>query len=708
MAFLEKISFGRSSRVPLVLQVEAAECGLACLAMILGAHGHHVDLATMRGQFSVSMKGASLSNLIHIAAKVELGARPLRLELSDLGELRLPCILHWNLNHFVVLTKVGKDSVTLLDPAFGERHLTFAEVSKSFTGVALELWPNPAFRPKEAAESVRWRDLLGSVRGLGKSAVQIILLALTLEVLSLFAPLYMAWVVDDVIVTEDVPLLQLLVIAFSIALFLQVAMSTMRSWLIIYMSTSISVQWRSNIFSHLVSLPIQYFEKRTLGDVVSRFDSVNQIQRTLTTSFLEAILDGVMTTATLLLMLHYSPAMTAVAVAAVMLYALMRWAWFYPLRVANEKQIISGAKQQSHFLETIRGVKAIKLFSKHQDRRASWLALLTHEVNANLQQQKLQLYFRIVSTLGFGMENLLLVALGAMYVIEGSLSVGILMAFLAYKGQFISRANALIDKVLDFQMLRVQGERLGDIVLTETEQLHADMDREGRGLPEPSLSVRTLHYRYGEQEPWVLSGVDFDVAAGESVALVGASGCGKTTLMNVLLGILPMQQGSIQIGGVDVRQLGVNSFRRMVGTVLQDDVLFAGSIKDNISFFDHGADQAWVEQCASLASVLEEIKAMPMGFNTLVGDMGTVLSGGQKQRILLARALYKRPLLLFLDEATSHLDVSKERQVNAAICALKMTRIIIAHRPETIASADRILTLEQGKIVSSELSARAA
>ena len=250
-------------------------------------------------------------------------------------------------------------------------------------------------------------------------------------------------------------------------------------------------------------------------------------------------------------------------------------------------------------------------------------------------------------------------------------------------------------------MLQLQGERLGDIVLTEPEQIDPVHVYALAALPEPSLKVQGLRYRYGEQEPWVVNGVSFDIKAGESVAIVGASGCGKSTLMGVLLGILPSQEGVIQIGGTDVKQLGIDTFRSMVGTVLQDDVLFAGSIRDNISFFDADGDLAWIEQCASIAAVLDEVKAMPMGLNTLVGDMGTVLSGGQKQRILLARALYKRPQLLFLDEATSHLDVGRERQVNGAIASLKMTRIIIAHRPETIASADRVLTMEGGQVVSS-------
>jgi ATP-binding cassette subfamily B protein RaxB len=310
----------------------------------------------------------------------------------------------------------------------------------------------------------------------------------------------------------------------------------------------------------------------------------------------------------------------------------------------------------------------------------------------------LQLLYKLINGLLFGVENILIIWLGAKLVLDGNFTVGVLMAFLAYKGQFDTRVSSLIDKYFEVKMLQLQGERLADIVTTEPEtgqetNLHL-IDKE---LP-ATLSVQNVRYRYAEQEPYVLDGVTFTINEGESVAIVGPSGCGKTTLLNVLLGILPASEGDVMIGGANVKHIGVNALRATIGTVLQDDVLFAGSIADNISFFDPEANQAWIEQCAAMAAIAPDIMAMPMGYNTLVGDMGTVLSGGQKQRVLLARALYKRPKILFLDEATSHLDVAKEQEVNAAIKALAMTRIIVAHRPETIASANRVIVLVGGKV----------
>jgi ATP-binding cassette, subfamily B, bacterial CvaB/MchF/RaxB len=274
------------------------------------------------------------------------------------------------------------------------------------------------------------------------------------------------------------------------------------------------------------------------------------------------------------------------------------------------------------------------------------------------------------------------------------------MAFNAYKGQFDTRVSSLIDKFFEVKMLQLQGERLADIVFSEPEASH-DSSRAGDSAAlESSLEVNNLRFRYAEHEPFVLDGVDLKIAPGESVAIVGPSGCGKTTLINVMLGMFPPTEGKVLLGGVDVKQIGIGNLRSQVGTVMQDDVLFAGSIADNISFFDLHADREWIEECARMAAIAQEISAMPMAYNTLVGDMGTVLSGGQKQRILLARALYKRPKLLFLDEATSHLDIAKEQEVNAAIKSLNITRIIVAHRPETIATASRVIVLAEGKVVA--------
>jgi len=691
------LSWTFSRALPILLQTEATECGLACLAMVTGFYHYHVDLMALRRRFPISLKGATLSDIMRIAQKLNMGTRPLKLDLKDLDKLRLPCVLHWNFNHFVVIKEVQARQVIIHDPAMGARALSWDAVSKAFTGVALEVWPGPDFKPTREIHTVGLRQLMGRVSGLSNSLGQILVLALSLEIFGLISPFFLQWVMDNVLVAADRDLLTTLALGFGLLMLIQQAVSIVRSWVILYMGTNLNLQWRANIFTHLIQLPVEYFEKRHLGDIVSRFGAIDQIQHTVTTSFLEAILDGLMTIATLGMVFLYSPMLGGIATAAMTIYTISRWIWYGPLRNATDEQIVHAAKQQTHFLESIRGIKTIKLFQRQDHRRSSWLTLLVEQINANLRAQKLQLAYKLLNGLLFGIENILIIWLGARAVLDGNFSAGALMAVLAYKNQFDARASALVDKFYDLRMLRLQGARLADIVLTEPEATSSQHLTETCAIA-PSISVNHLSFRYADQEPMILDDISFRIQAGESVAIVGPSGCGKTTLINILLGILHPTSGEVTIDGIGINRCGIDTLRALVGTVLQDDVLFAGSIADNIHFFDPQADQAWVEQCAEMAAIADEIRAMPMGYQTLVGDMGTVLSGGQKQRVLLARALYKRPKILFLDEATSHLDVAKEKIVNEAIKSLKMTRVIIAHRPETIATASRVILILNGKI----------
>ncbi|QCP48397.1 peptidase domain-containing ABC transporter [Trinickia violacea] len=700
MSFLERLSFGVGRKLPMLLQTEAAECGLACLAMIAGYLGHHEDVATLRSRFPVSLKGTSLSRLIEIAQQLGLGARALKLDLDQLDQLRVPCILHWNFNHFVVLKEVSVRSAVIHDPAQGTRKLPLNVLSRSFTGVALELWPTSALEPREAAPSIKLRALLGPVAGLSRALAQVLVLALALEVFVLVHPFFLQWVIDEVIVSTDRDLLTVLALGFGLLLIMQQATSAIRALVLMYFGTTLNLQWRANVFTHLLNLPLRYFERRHLGDVVSRFGSIETIQKTLTTSFLSAVIDGLMTVVTLAMMFVYSRLLGCVALGTMALYALMRWLSYQPLRRATEEQIVRAAKQESHFLETVRGIKTIKLFNRQNERRSGWLSLLVEQINAGLRIQKLQLLYQQLNGLLFGIDGILVIWLGARMVMDGQFTVGALMAFNAYKGQFDNRVASLIDKYFEVKMLQLQGERLADIVFQQSEpganQRHVPGELDNLAA---SIEFDAIGFRYADGEPAVLDGISLVIEPGESVALIGASGCGKTTLVNVLLGMLEPTAGKVRIGGVDVDRLGLDRLRSLVGTVLQDDVLFAGSIAENISFFDPDSDTQWIAECARLAAVHDDITAMPMGYNTLVGDMGTVLSGGQKQRVLLARALYKRPKILVLDEATSHLDLQREQQVNSAVNALRMTRVIVAHRPETIASAERIVMLKEGRVV---------
>lgn len=364
-----------------------------------------------------------------------------------------------------------------------------------------------------------------------------------------------------------------------------------------------------------------------------------------------------------------------------------------PLRRASEEAIIHSAKQSSHFMETMRGIRAIKRFDKQTLRQNTWQSLFVNQINAGLKTQKLGLAFGFINGIIFGLENLIVIYLGASYVINGTFTVGILMAFIAYKNQFGGRVSSLIDKFVQVKMLSLHGERLADIVLSEKEKQEFILDKPK--IENYDIEVKNLSFKYSDDEPYIFENLNFKIQENTSVAIVGATGCGKSTLMSLLLGELTANSGEIKIAGKLIKTMNDVNSLNCVACVSQDDVLFAGSLLENISFFDDKLDKEWVEICAKMVGIHNEIMAMPMNYQTLVGDMGSVLSGGQKQRIFIARALYQKPKILLMDEATSHLNVEKEQEINEMIKSLNITRIMIAHRPETIASADRVICLNK-------------
>lgn len=691
---LDKLATSWGSRLPMVMQTEAAECGVACLAMIVGYHGQPCEITELRRHLSVSLKGTSLKHLVGMAERLGFAARPLRLELAELCQLSTPCILHWDLHHFVVLAKVTGDAIVIHDPAVGVRRLPMAAVSRHFTGVALELTPVGELAPAKEPERVRLRSILGRVVGLRRSLGQLLALALAIEVFAVMGPLFMQWVVDHALVGGDRDLLLVLALGFGMLLLLRTMVSAMRGWIVIVLGASLKVQGRTNIFSHMINLPASYFEARHLGDVVSRFCSQDAILQAITTDVVEAVLDGLLVGVTLAIMFMFAPTLTFVAIAGALLYGLLRWVSYTPLRLASAEAIVWGARRDSHVLETLRGVKTIKLFNAQDSRRAHWMNLLIEATNRQLTTQKLQLLVRTGNGLLIGTLAILVVWMGANLVLEKQMSIGMLLAFIAYKDQFFTRVSNLIDRAVELTMLRLHAERLADIALTKPEPRGAPADASETARP-VAIEVRNLRFRYSETDPWVLDRLSFRIEPGETVAIVGASGCGKTTLLKILASLLTPTEGELLVDGQSLASLGTMRWRSMIGVVMQDDQLFAGSVADNICFFSDQPDKRRIEDCARLAALHDEIAAMPMGYHTLIGDMGTVLSGGQKQRVLIARALYRQPGVLLLDEATSDLDVTNEKLVNAAIRATRVTRVIVAHRPETIRSADRVIDLDE-------------
>jgi ATP-binding cassette subfamily B protein RaxB len=688
VAFLSELL---APRVPVILQSEAPECGIACLAMVASFYGHRTDLSAMRLRLSPSLKGITLKHVAQIAETMGMTARGVQVPLDCLGKLRLPAVLHWDMNHFVVLASVSGRKITVHDPARGKRVLTLDEASRHFTGVAMEFTPSSGFQKKDEREKIKSWQLLGVASGLKGTIAQILLLSFALEVFAIAMPFFLQMVVDRVLVGRDRDLLTVLGVAFAALVVIQVAVSSVRAWVGVYLSTHINLKLLTTLFNHMLRLPLAWFEKRNIGDIVSKFRSVDAIQRTLTTTFVETAVDGVMVILTLVVMAYYSVMLTSVVVGAALLYGLLRWMFYYPQRYATDEQLAHEARSGTHFIETLRGMMAIKLNLRESERRSAYQNLVVDQTNAGVRVQHVGILQRAANALIFGLESVIVIWLAALLVMEGKFTVGMLYAFIGFKLIFLTRIINLIEKWNDFRMLDLHAERVADIALSAPESSKPALPGESASGT-LLIEAKDLGFAYGP-EGFVFRGVNLVVAPGETVAVVGPSGCGKTTLIKVLLGLLQPTEGEVRVNGRSLADWDTAQYRARIGAVMQDDQLFVGTIEDNISFFDTEHDPARVRECSRAAMIDEEIMAMPMQYNTIVGSLGMALSGGQKQRVLLARALYRKPQVLFLDEAFDQIDVALERRISSSLTGGLLSLLVVSHREETVSASIKRLEM---------------
>ena len=694
---VELLQFSYSSkRLPIILQTELAECGSACLAMVASYHGHKMSIEAIRQYLPSSLKGLSLKEIMQAATKLHLMPRALRLDLEQLCNLKCPAILHWNLDHFVVLESVQGNKVVIHDPAQGKRVLSLEEVSDNFTGVALELTPTNEFEQKSDIRKVKITELLRSVTGLKRALFQILLLSLVLQIFVLVSPFFMQITVDHVIATSDEHLLLALALGFGLLALIQMAATALRSWMILYLNSTLDVQLLANTLRHLLKLPLDYFEKRHLGDIISRFGSLRSVIALFTQGLIASIVDGIMAIATLVMMFVYSPKLAFIVLVAVFIYIIVKVITFRLNEQYKQESIVLSAKESTNFMETVRAVQTIKLFSKESQRESMWLNQYAASLNAGIKLGKLEIIIAAINQTVFPIAGVLIVWVGAQEIMASVFSIGMLYAFFSYQTQFTGKVSALIDILVEFKLAGVDLERVSDIVHAEIEQNNAQLLDNHHDL-KGEIEVKNLSFRYAENEAYVFQNLNFTIKSGETIVIIGTSGCGKSTLLKVLLGLFPPTSGDVLYDKTNITQIDTTSLRTQIAAVMQEDCLVAGSIAENIAFSDPQIDMQRVQTAAQMAAIHNEISKMPMAYNSLVGDMGTTLSGGQKQRIFLARALYVNPKILFLDEASSHLDTHTESIINSSIKEMSITRVIIAHRKETIALADRVIDLSAQK-----------
>ena len=691
----------KKGRIEFFRQAEAGECGLACLAMAASAYGRFLDLSQLRRRFPLSARGATAKVLIEIADTLGFHSRPMRAEITSLSKVETPAILHWDLNHFVLLTKISRSRsglrFTVADPAAGIRVLQETELSKHFTGVVIELSPHERFTRQDDRMKLKLSQLWTRMHGLAPALGRILTLSLIAQIAVLATPFYTQIAIDSALSNADTDLLTVLAVGFAGVVTINGLSSWLRSRLIVDLSNSLALQTAVNLFRHTIYLPTSWFEKRHLGDVVSRFGSLQPITDLLSRGLIASLVDGALALVTLCLMLIYSPLLTGVAGLVVVIYGLLKLAYYNVMKMSNANLLAAQAAETSSFLENIRGISTIKSFCQEGNRQRIWQNRKTDVINSTAKLGRLNSGFDAANAALVGFETIIFVYIAVRMAMNGNMTIGMLFAFQAYKQNFLSAVLRLIDQMLTYRLLDVHLSRISDIAFSEVEA-NSGPAPETSGVSPPRVELRDVSFAYGPGLPLVLDRVNIELPPGTSTALVGPSGAGKTTLMKILCGLLEPISGVVLIDGQPMAQYGVRRYRNQIGVVSQEDTLFSGSLAENISFFDADYSTQRVEDAATKSEIHADISAMPGRYETSVGDMGSNLSGGQKQRVLLARALYKQPNILFLDEGTAHLDLRTEAAVAAAIGSLGISRVIVAHRPETIRYSDRIFHVVGGRV----------
>ena len=687
------------ARVPVFLQSETAECGLACLAMVAASFNRDTDLHTLRMQFPGSIRGLTMGTLSRYAQKLGLLYRGLRAEPEHLDELRCPAILHWQMDHFVVLVGVRRKGCVIHDPAVGRRLCSWGEVDQKFTGVVLELWPGQS-SPREGAATTPQKPRLSlsevwsTLNRPAGSVLWVFALSLGLQLMLLAGPWHVQWTVDEALMSSDVHLVGVLGIGFAMLALFRVATNWLRSLVIMKLGYQMSFQLAGLLLGRLLKLPLPWFERRHLGDITSRFASLQPVRDFLVQGAAAILVDGLMVFMALVVMLVYSLQLGLLVLAVQLVLVGVHLLAVPYLRRLSLATIHAQAQEETQLIESVRQIQAIKVYAMESPRQGQWLRLHGNTIAAAIQQGTAQIRLATLTQTLTSLELVAVVYLAALLVLQQQFSLGMLFALVSYRGQVTERMRSLVDAMVHYKTLQVHFDRLGEIWCEPVEWSPENADED---LPNAShvanLSCVGLGYGFQQGQRWLIRNLQLEVSAGEFVAIVGPSGCGKTTLLKLLMGLIGPDEGQVLVGKQPLSQASGVLFRRQVACVMQDDVLFKGSVLQNLTL-QCELDHDWLLQVLRLVDLEALVMSLPMGLATQIGDIGEQFSAGQKQRLLLARALYQRPNYLFMDEVTANLDQVSAKRIGQVIGGLACTRVLVTHDANLAAQADRLLQLQ--------------
>lgn len=670
--------FARRNSLPIIFQAEANECGLACLAMIVSYFGSATDIRSIREASNLPAFGASLNHLTRAAAAAGLKSRSLKLELEDVSRLATPAILHWDMDHFVVLKKCSGGKAVIHDPAVGVRKYPLRELDGHFTGIAVEFSPAAAAIGALPARRLRLRDLVRFSQGTARGVALILLLSLLVQACSLLSPLYLQLVIDQGLARGDMDLVLVVSLLFGLMMLARIGLGQVRALVTMQFSIRMGFQMVSGLFEHLLKLPLRFFERREMGDLISRFSSVEKISGLISQDMITVLVDGLLSCLSLVLLYLYSPLLATVCLGFVIAAMLIKLASLPGEKLRRQEAIVRAAKSESRLMENIRWISVVKNYAIEEQRTTDWQNHYVNSANAGYQLGTFQLWFGSGQGLLFGVEQILVIYIGATLIFDGNLTIGQLMGFIFLKQHFSSAVLAMFPKLAELRLMQLDLERIADIALEEVEEKDSAAQ-----FPRCAFSGKVrgeqLGFRYSADERPVFEALDFQVEPGEMLAISGPSGCGKSTLLKLVAGLEQPHGGSLWFDDKPLRGLGLPVLRAGAAAVLHQDGLLAGDIAFNINLEEEPYNQTRLETACRQACILDEIMALPLGFNTRVGELGNSLSAGQVQRVLIARALYKRPKLLLLDESLACLSDEVARRILENIGELNIAVVLVTH-----------------------------
>lgn len=692
---LARLSVRRTHRIPFVQQMEVADCGVACLAMVLRHYGSHVELRQIRERLRTTTRGTNARSLIEVARSFGLRGRCVSLEMEGLELLPAGAVLHWGFSHFFVFERLTRAAIHVVDPAMGRRSIPLDQVRRSFTGVALIFERDDGFVPAAAGRSALWNYFrqLAAQRSL---IARVLSISAALRVFALALPLLTAVIVDRVVPRGDSHLLLLVCLGLGTMLAFQLLCGLIREHLLLQLRTTLDLKLTLGFLDHLVSLPYGYFQRRTAGDLMLRVGSNAIIRETLASTTLSTLLDGAFAIAYLGLIFALHTALGVATLALGTAQALIFLVGRRRVVQLSRETIDARSRVQGELVQLLAGIETLKLCGAEARAVDRWADFYVDDINATLRQGRLGAVLGGITGLVGTIAPLTILVLGAVAVVRGELSLGTMLAVNALAGGFMGPLLSLVTAGFAVQQLSGHIERIDDVLSEPREEVR---QRRFTAAPRGRIEIDRVWFRYDPESPDALREVSLTIEAGSTVAIVGRSGSGKSTLVAMLLGLRRPSSGSVSCDGVDLHDLDPANRKLLLGVVPQHPFIFGRSVRENIALLDEQVSLEEVMEAARKARIHDDIMQMPMGYNTIIAEGGASLSGGQRQRIALARALVHHPPIIVLDEATSSVDNVVEREMMDNMAELSCTRIIVAHRLSTVSFAQQIVVLDRGEIV---------